>query len=154
KRGELPPPFNNRRTIGSAGLNDWKRLVDDVYDLVQGVSPYKGDAQIYSVSLNRDATPTISRSTLAIKADAARLLFSIKCNKLRWAIVDTGVAADHPAFKKPSGDSRVEATYDFTGLDTLLDPDTEELPARIEMRLRDRRQRARLRECLRTLNAS
>lgn len=154
KRGELPPPFNDRRKIGYAKPSDWKLLVAEVYDAVQGVSSYDGEAVIFSLSLNRAATPTIARSTLAIKADAARLLFSINCNKLRWAIVDTGVQADHPAFRKPSGGSRVEATYDFTGLDLLLDPDTKDLPTRIKKRLRSRTRVAAVRGQLATLNAS
>ena len=154
KHGKLPSPFDDRQRIGSARTSDWKRLVDAVYDAVRGVSPYEGGAPIYSISLNRDAAPTIARSTLAIKADAARLLFSIKCDKLRWAIVDTGVAADHQAFRKQSGGSRVEAVYDFTGLDLLLDPHTKDVPRRIKKRLGTRQHGKMLRERLRTLNTS
>src|SRR5262249_23151626 len=83
-----------------------------------------------------------------IKADAARRLFDISCAKLRWAIVDTGIDATHPAFRKrkddkvppnaftdekgkPCDNTRVAGTYDFTELDLLLDPDTPDLPKRI-----------------------
>jgi subtilisin family serine protease len=110
------------------------------------------------VALNREATPTISRSTLAIKADAARRLFDISCRDLTWAIIDAGVDARHPAFRlrdgkdgppvsprpfadkkgDPANSTRVIETYDFTQIDLLLDPDTEEQPDELKKRLAGR----------------
>jgi serine protease AprX len=57
-----------------------------------------------------------------IKADAAIKLFSISTADLTWAIIDTGIDANHPAFKTPDRDlpSRVVATLDFTRLRDLL----------------------------------
>ena len=54
---------------------------------------------VYSVSLNREASPTVAQSTLAIKADAARRLFAISCRDLTWAVIDSGIDARHPAFR-------------------------------------------------------
>ena len=68
-----------------------------------------------------------------MKADAATRLFDLNCSELRWAVVDSGIDATHPAFRKrdENGDlypepfeaacgaaarnrTRVAATYDFT----------------------------------------
>ncbi|HEV8242201.1 MAG TPA: S8 family serine peptidase [Thermoanaerobaculia bacterium] len=95
-------------------------------------------ARIFSVSLNRPARVSLDRSALAIKADAARQLFSIHCDKLTWAVVDSGIDAEHPAFridgardgepfdpadKKRPNRTRVVATYDFSRVRLFLDPD-------------------------------
>jgi serine protease AprX len=88
--------------------------------------PAKGArADLWIVSLNREARTALTKSRLAVKADAAERVFSVKCSELRWAIVDTGVDATHPAFRLRDGKgglekdkwkTRVIATYDFTRL--------------------------------------
>jgi serine protease AprX len=146
QRRPLPPGFLGKNGIVDATKEDWKIVVKAAADLIRGVELGDPTARIYSVNLNREATPTISRSTLAVKADAARLLFNISCSHLAWAIVDCGVDARHPAFRKRTKDgeayeksfqddkgkiarnSRVVETYDFTQIDLLLDPDTPEWP--------------------------
>jgi hypothetical protein len=146
RREPLPPGFLGKNGVVDAKTEDWKRVVQAAAELIRDVTPVDPKARIYSVSLNREATPTISRSTLAIKADAARLLFHISCSSLAWAVVDCGIDARHPAFRQrtKSGElekdwtcSRVTATYDFTEIDLLLDPDTPEWPAQVEKRLKD-----------------
>ncbi len=100
---------------------------------------------IWNVTLNREAAPMVNRSTKAMKADAGRRLFEISCRELRWAVIDSGVDATHPAFADwatPSEDaphpdegfarapltadrrrSRVVRTFDFAELRDLLDLD-------------------------------
>jgi serine protease AprX len=82
-------------------------------------------AELWAVNLNRDARTALSKSRLAVKADAAERVFSVKCADLRWAIIDTGIDATHPAFRKRDANgkvvadqwqTRVVATYDFTRL--------------------------------------
>ncbi len=169
KDGKLPDAFTDAEKIGRANPGDWKPLVDRVYQGIEGVTPYTGKALIYSVTLNREASPTIARSTLAVKADAARRLFEISCAKLRWAVVDTGIDARHPAFRKREGkellpkpfkdkkgrscdNTRIAGTYDFIGLDLLLDPDTTELPPRLASLPKEKR--AEVEAQAKTLNAS
>jgi hypothetical protein len=172
KEGRLPEAFREPDRIAAARPEDWKLLVDRVYDAIQGITPFKGKGLIYTVSLNREASLTISRSTLAVKADAARRLFDISCEKLRWAIVDAGIDARHPAFRKRKNDeslsdssnaftdekgairdnTRVVGTYDFTGLDLLLDPDTLELPERLKKV--GRKRRAEVQKQVKDLNAA
>ncbi len=84
----------------------------------------------WRVAINRLTEAAITRSTLAVKADATRRLFNVSCREITWAVVDSGIDAAHPAFvdwaaaPDPSGNrpSRVTRTYDFTRLRDLLDP--------------------------------
>jgi subtilisin family serine protease len=152
--GELPEVFTDpRRGAAEATDEDWLPLVRAVAELIAGLPLTVTGPRVYSVSLNREATPTVSRSTLAIKADAARRLFNVSCRDLTWAIVDSGVDARHPAFRlrDPTGKlrpapfsgengqtenrTRVVATYDFSQIDVLLDPDTPDLPPTLKARL-------------------
>jgi len=141
---------------GGRGRPDagWRRIVAAVAELVAGVESGGAAARVYSVSLNREVSATVARSVLAVKADAARQLFDISCAKLAWAVVDSGIDAGHPAFRardaagrphaKPFAvergraveRTRVVATYDFTQIDLLLDPDTEEQPAALKRRMK------------------
>ena len=153
--GRLPRAFTTTEEgVATATEADWLQLVVAVAELVRGVRS-EPRAMVYSVSLNREAAPTVSRSTLAIKADAARRLFAISCRDLTWAVIDSGIDARHPAFRardpktdkavsdQPFVDEKGEAanctrvveTYDFTQIDVLLDPDSEELPEELKKRL-------------------
>lgn len=98
---------------------------------------------IHIVNLNRPATTAVCRSRMVVKADAAELLFAIDTSSITWGIIDSGIDATHPAFfrrprtgeeeplKNEAGEiqdgewrkwTRVQRTYDFTRIRTLLDP--------------------------------
>lgn len=169
----LPPVFTAPgRGPAEATADDWLPLVRAVAALLDGVTAAPPRPRIYSVSVNREATPTVSRSTLAVKADAARQLFKISCRDLAWAVIDSGIDARHPAFRlrdpatdtsdpapfvndkgQPDNRTRIVGTYDFTQIDFLLDPDTDELPELLRRRLQaDTEDAARLKETLADLN--
>jgi hypothetical protein len=171
--GTLPEVFTSAgRGPGEAAEDDWLRLVQAAAALVDGVTTAPARPRIYSVSLNREATPTVSRSTLAIKADAARRLFNVSCRDLAWAVIDSGVDASHPAFRlrdgatdaadaapfanhqgQPDNRTRIVATYDFSQIEFLLDPDTDEQPELLKRRLQaDTAEAARLEEAVDQLN--
>jgi hypothetical protein len=120
----------------------------------------KGEAFIYVASLNRAAWPTISRSALAIKADAARQLFNISCRDIRWAVLDSGIDARHPAFlEKKDGEwytrTRIIETYDFSEIEKLLDPNMKEYPARVEALIHEKGPEGeRIRKQLKDLEAA
>ncbi len=140
--GRLPRAFTTTEEgVAAATEADWLQLVVAVAELVRGVRS-EPRAMVYSVSLNREAAPTVSRSTLAIKADAARRLFAISCRDLTWAVIDSGIDARHPAFRArdpktdkavsdqpfvdekgdPANCTRVVETYDFTQIDAPARP--------------------------------
>jgi serine protease AprX len=117
-------------------------LVEFVVDLLAGAPPLgPTTSSIFSVSRNRQTMPAVWRSVPAIKADAARWVFKLDCTDLRWAVIDSGIDASHPAFRRrdldgrqfkepfqdlgeqPKNNTRVVATYDFTRIRKLLDPD-------------------------------
>jgi hypothetical protein len=147
---KLPQPFDDYRKVATAQPADWMPLITTLAKLLKNIGKF--DPLVYSVSMNRDAGPTVTKSTLAIKADAARRVFDLSCADLRWGIIDSGVDARHPAFrkrtkgqplpppfetadKKPRNNTRVVATFDFTGLDILLDPENPDVPERVRKRI-------------------
>ena len=115
---------------------------------------------IWAVNLNRKASAMIWQSTTAVKADAARRLFEVNCDGIRWAIIDSGIDATHPAFRLRNADgtpaakepfrndagttdnmTRVERTYDFTLIRKILSRDQatfEQLPPRLQKRFKDK----------------
>ncbi len=117
--------------------------------------PPPGRPVLWAVNRNRPARPALWRSRNTVKADAASLLFDLRCSDVCWAVIDSGIDATHPAFLArgadgaPSATTRVRATYDFTRLRGILagtdaDRDTLGGPARkqrkeIESRLRSGR---------------
>jgi serine protease AprX len=77
--------------------------------------------RVFLVSLNRPVYPAVERSVSAIKADAAMRLFSIDTRDIRWAIIDSGIDAQHPAFIDEEGKaSRVEQIFDFNRVRSML----------------------------------
>ena len=107
-------------------------IVNACAELVRDIQPAtdEGIGIVWSVTRNRPAEVAIWRSTMAVKADAARRLFEISCKHLTWAIIDSGIDATHPAFRMRDGagkvdqkdpfKTRVTATYDFTVIRYLL----------------------------------
>lgn len=93
-------------------------------------SRFPADHPLWQITLNRRATPTVAKSAVTVKADAARRVFNVSCAHLAWAVVDSGVDATHPAFLCPKDKShpryrelpgeppytRVIGAYDFSRL--------------------------------------
>ena len=107
----------------------------------QLTNPAENRGLIWGISLNRPASTSVWRSRMAVKADAAARLFDVNTDGIRWAVLDTGIDARHPAFQPKNAKnanqddagapdhpgefpSRVVATYDFLRIKELLDPDT------------------------------
>ncbi|HEX2086732.1 MAG TPA: S8 family serine peptidase [Solirubrobacteraceae bacterium] len=102
-------------------------------DAVVGGAPE--DAVLWSVSRNRPVAASVWRSRITCKADAATTLFGLSCRDVRWAVVDSGIDARHPAFARRVADapvetsgtdpraaaaSRVLQTWDFSRIRALL----------------------------------
>jgi subtilisin family serine protease len=94
---------------------------------------------LWAVSKNRPVSISVEKSVPATKADAGRRVFDIDGSDIVWAVLDTGIDARHPAFrkidpktKKPfskplgpvkdvfSNQTRIVATYDFTKFRDIL----------------------------------
>lgn len=143
--------FEHGNTINRMALNDNDRIVqtseqaraarEQVVDAFFAMyTDWKSDLSkqpetsfIWRVTKNRTASLAINESSLTVKADAARRLFEISCKDITWAIVDSGIDGNHPAFKDTSeleytGDvsdlpNRITCTLDFTNLREILDPE-------------------------------
>jgi serine protease AprX len=94
-----------------------------------------GPRLLWKVSTNRLVETAVWRSRVACKADAATQLFNTSCRRVRWAVIDSGIDARHPAFthrrgggslrvaseeRQPAALSRVVATWDFANLRKVL----------------------------------
>ncbi|HEV7374230.1 MAG TPA: S8 family peptidase [Pyrinomonadaceae bacterium] len=142
-------------------LNDVPAIINAFAELMKDSVPVNKDENglVWAINLNRPASAMIWQSTTAVKADAARRLFEVSCKDIRWAIIDSGIDATHPAFrirdaagipaKNPFNSdegaqenmTRVERTYDFTLIRKILSRDKatfEQLPPRIQKRFKDK----------------
>ncbi len=77
-------------------------------------------ALVWQVSLNRTAMPAISKSIPAVKADAATTLFKVNCGEICWAVIDSGIDGNHPAFFDKEGISRVKRSFDFQNFRKIM----------------------------------
>lgn len=121
---------------------DYRRAFKEVFGAEKGFPDILDpcDAAVGVVAINRAAEPAAMESVLAVKADAARLLFNVSCANITWAVIDSGIDRSHPAFDvretatgasvqitdEQTGEikakSRVIGTYDLTLVRELLDP--------------------------------
>ena len=116
--------------------------IEGFADLFDNLAPVPAAAAgtVWGISLNREASTSVWRSRMTVKADAASRVFEARTTGIRWAVLDTGIDAKHPAFRRAapagqtdkadaaSGDeiqSRVIKTYDFLRIKALLDPDAD-----------------------------
>jgi serine protease AprX len=144
RAGQTPPQQDQEKNLADhpvkylppAGM-----LVGNIVKLMSDLRFEGLDAGhlLWAIQRNRNVRNAIWKSSLAVKADAARRLFEISCKGLRWGIIDSGIDASHPAFRhdeskdkqfkewldssKPR--TRVIEAYDFTRLRTLLDPEQD-----------------------------
>lgn len=100
------------------------------------VEPPRDGPRIFQVSLNRRAMPAMDKSVPAVKGDAARTLFRVSCDKINWAILDSGIDGTHEAFKGKNGKSRIKKAYDFSKIREIvslenLDTDTQAFKDRV-----------------------
>jgi hypothetical protein len=131
------------------GRTDFRTIAEAACDLLEVDLPVvqSPEPSLFLINRNRQATAAAEDNRRAIKADAAANLFDIRCDKLIWAVIDSGIDASHPAFLRPDESpppggagkkgagarkkkaaaadwtkrTRVERTYDFTRLRPLLD---------------------------------
>jgi serine protease AprX len=120
-----------------------KVKAEAVLDALKGVfddfGPQPKRPLVWTVSLNRRASPAITRSVPAVKADAARTLFTVDSREIAWAVIDSGVDASHRAFLDKTDaarkESRVLKTFDFTRIRDIVSLDNLRPSSRREARV-------------------
>jgi hypothetical protein len=78
-------------------------------------------ALIDRVFLDRKASLAATEGVCTIKADAANRLFDISCRNVTWAIIDSGIDANHPAFEDHYEMSRLAYERKMSRVRVILD---------------------------------
>jgi subtilisin family serine protease len=141
------PAVDSTETADPKKIKQHRGTISQVFSAIyQNWSDEKkqpSESFIWRVTKNRPVDLAVAKSALTVKADAARRLFSISCKDLTWAVIDSGIDGEHPAFRNTSAehehkkrkfdddtslsvgelDSRVVKTLDFTHIRDLLDYD-------------------------------
>jgi hypothetical protein len=81
------------------------------------------EALVWQVSLNRKAMPALEKSVPAVKGDAARTLFKVKCDEIAWAVIDSGIDGTHHAFKGADNKCRIVKSFDFSNIRKIVSLD-------------------------------
>jgi serine protease AprX len=139
RRGK-PVPDATSANLTEPEIDAFASLFDKLED------PKTNAGILWGISVNRRASTSIWRSRLTVKADAAARLFDSPTTGIRWAVLDTGIDATHPAFKRRSAsgsivkpsrarrpasaqpddlNSRVVRSFNFLRIKDLLDPDAD-----------------------------
>ncbi len=100
-------------------------IVEELHKLFREIvrDSFPEEAQIWQVSLNRKATLALEKSVPAVKGDAARTLFKVKCEEIRWAVMDSGIDGRHAAFQDEQGKSRIIKAFDFSNIRKIVSLD-------------------------------
>jgi hypothetical protein len=116
-------------------IKELKQLFGEILE-----EPFLKEPQIFQVSLNRRAVPALERSVPAVKGDAARNLFKVRCDKIAWAVLDSGIDGRHDVFKDNQGGGRIIKAFDFSNIRKIVSLDNlnTETPA-FEQRLEELR---------------
>jgi len=134
--GAIECERRNRPAPDVRGDRPTPEEIDGFGDLFDRLGPLDAASAgcAWSISRNREASTSVWRSRLTVKADAAARVFEARTTGIRWAVLDTGIDARHPGFRRAGGagdtggdeiQSRVVKTYDFLRIKKLLDPDDD-----------------------------
>lgn len=85
-------------SIVDAGVAAIRLMIRRRRELASAHRTENWNGYIFKITLNRPAAPAVAESVGAVKADAARSLFSISCKEIGWAVIDSGIDQTHPAF--------------------------------------------------------
>ncbi len=90
---------------------------------------------IFTFSINRLGNGAVVDSVKTTKADAGRRLFALNNDAITWAVIDSGIDAQHHAFRKYPPDHVFGAEVDWDEIDTPLPRDQTRVVARYDMTL-------------------
>ena len=98
-------------------------IVNELREALVSLRPAPEEPVVWYVARNRRATAALKKSVPSVKADSARGLFDVRCAELVWAVIDSGIYAQHEAFLDAKGKSRVRRVFDFTRIREVISLD-------------------------------
>lgn len=132
-----------------------KKLAEALVQLLTDIEPADSESgfPLFTVNLNRTTSTALHYSVASVKADATWNVFDVKGKNIRWAVVDSGIDAEHIAFRKRrngkpeteafskrvpgrrkksdtnmyNNNTRIKATYDFVYIRELLGVEPDEV---------------------------
>src|SRR5690349_20946268 len=122
--------------IARLGVGALQTIFKRYRELSQDDVDHRGS--IFQVTTNRTAELALTESVPAIKADAARSLFTINCEKLGWAVVDSGIEHRHPAFRDQKQARQVIGDVAKRLGNAAVDPDDPDFVKEFEGKFRHR----------------
>lgn len=120
KIGSQVTKHSDRRTKAPENTSGEATLVSESLE--------PSEVSIHAVFANRTAESLVALSRKTVKADAAASVFGVDTTGIVWAVVDSGIDREHPAFARRDSSgleeighgSRVRASYDLTYIRELL----------------------------------
>lgn len=88
------------------------------YQQISGFDP----KLIFTFNTNRVGDTSVADSVKTTKADAARRLFALSNGRITWAVIDSGIDAEHYAFRKFRSNQTFGAIEDNEEWDALHSP--------------------------------
>lgn len=122
----------DNRIAGSGSIADLLEKIEgpdviarELIDLFTEIrsDSFLAEPQIFQVSLNRKAMPALEKSVPAVKGDAARTLFNVRCGNIKWAVMDSGIDGTHDTFADERDQSRIIKAFDFSNIRRIVSLD-------------------------------
>jgi serine protease AprX len=101
------------------------RVVGAVHDIRKQLveDKFETDVEVWQVSLNRKAMAAVEQSVPSVKGDAARTLFNVRCDRITWAVLDSGIDSGHAVFRDREGKNRIVKALDFSNVRQIVSLD-------------------------------
>ncbi len=110
RRGREPYPGDTDRLTKHRSEEVWEAFRSVV---PKDVQPEETTPPLWLVDINRRGKIAVWRSRQTTKADAAERTFAPDYGGIKWAIIDTGIDATHPAFRRRDKDGKVKGDADL-----------------------------------------
>lgn len=90
---------------------------------------------IFSFSINREGIGAVADSVKTTKADAASRLFALSSSGITWAVIDSGIDAQHHAFRRYPQNFEFGPQVDWETIESDVSGDDTRVTARYDMTL-------------------
>ena len=104
---ELALPAQSR-PAPPLSTSDARKVVSAAHGLLEGVVDYnymKPDGLtrlplLFAVNCNQKGSESVMVSSRTVKSDAVDRVFGVDCKSITWAVIDSGIDAEHMAFRR------------------------------------------------------